>query len=51
MKISVMRVPTNKPPIIVTAKEPNIESGTKGIMPKMVVRLAIITGRKRDLEL
>ena len=46
-----MSVPMNRPPMMVTAKEPNMESGTSGIMPRMVVRLAIITGRRRDLEL
>ena len=37
--------------MMVTANEPNMESGTNGIIPRMVVRLAIITGRRRDLEL
>ena len=51
MKINVMSVPTKSPPIMVTANEPNMASGTNGTMPRMVVRLAIMTGNRRDFEL
>lgn len=44
----VMRVPTVSPPIIVMAMEPYIGSFTSGIMPTMVVREAISTGRTRE---
>ena len=45
-----MIVPINSPPIIVTAKAPNISSFTKGIIPKIVVIAARNTGRKREVE-
>ena len=37
MKMSVMSVPMNRPPMMVTARLPNIASGISGIMPRMVV--------------
>ena len=43
-----MIVPINSPPIIVTAKAPNISSFTKGIIPKIVVIAASHTARKRE---
>ena len=44
----VITVPTSNPPIIVTAREPNKSSPSKGIIPRIVVKEAIITGRKRE---
>ena len=48
---NMMSVPTDRPPIIVTASEPKSESETRGIIPRMVVSEAIITGSSRDLLL
>ena len=41
----------SRPPIMVTAIEPNIASFTSGIIPRMVVMEAIITGRSLLSEL
>lgn len=46
-----MSVPNSNPPMMAAANEPNMASVNKGIIPKMVVREAIITGRKRLCEL
>ena len=46
-----MSVPNSNPPMMAAANEPNMASVSKGIIPKMVVREAIITGRKRLCEL
>ena len=51
MNMRVMSVPTNRPPMMVTARLPNMASGMSGIMPRMVVSDAIITGRNRLFEL
>ena len=40
-------VEKNSPPMIVAAIEPNIASPSSGIIPRMVVSEAIITGRRR----
>ena len=45
-----MTVPTSKPPIMATAIGPNMASEIKGIIPKMVVPEAIMTGRRREEE-
>ena len=42
-----MSVPNSNPPMMAAANEPNMASVSKGIIPKMVVREAILTGRKR----
>ena len=46
-----MTVANSNPPIMEAANEPNIASGKSGIIPKMVVSEAIITGRRRLCEL
>ena len=51
MNISVATDENSNPPIIVAAIEPNIESVSSGIMPRIVVSEAIITGRIRLSEL
>ena len=45
-----MIVPINSPPIIVTAKAPNISSFTKGIIPKIVVIADRNARRTRKVE-
>ena len=47
----MISVPTERPPIIVTASDPKSESETSGIIPRIVVNDAIITGKSRDLLL
>ena len=51
MKMRVMSVPMNRPPMMVTARLPNMASGMRGIMPRIVVSEAIMTGRSRLFEL
>ena len=51
MKRSVISVPNVRPPIMEAASEPNMASGSSGIMPKMVVSAAIVTGRRRHWAL
>ena len=46
-----MSVPNSNPPMIEAANEPNIASGNSGIIPRIVVSEAIITGRRRLWEL
>lgn len=47
----MISVPTKRPPIITTAADPNRESLNSGIIPKIVVKDASTTGRKRITEL
>lgn len=47
IKISVMSVPKVSPPMILAANDPNIESESNGIIPRIVVNAAILTARKR----
>ena len=47
----VITVPNSNPPMMEAANEPNMASGSNGIIPKMVVSEAIITGRSRLCEL
>ena len=49
MKMRVMSVPTNRPPMIVTARLPNMASGISGIIPRMVVSDVMRIGRRRIL--
>lgn len=42
-----MSVPNSNPPMIEAANEPNMASGNSGIIPRIVVSEAIITGRRR----
>ena len=42
-----MSVPNNRPPIMEAANEPNMESVNRGIIPRIVVSEAIMTGRNR----
>ena len=49
--MSVASVENNKPPIMVTAIEPNKSSDRRGIIPSMVVSDAIITALNREQEL
>lgn len=46
---TVRNVATNRPPIIVAAIPPNIASGRRGNMPRMVVPEAMATGTSLDL--
>ena len=50
MNTKVITDPINNPDIIVTAREPKRSSPNKGIIPTIVVKEAIITGRKREEE-
>ena len=45
-----MIVPTRRPPIMDTAIGPNIASEIRGIIPRIVVPEAIITGLNLDEE-
>ena len=47
----VITVPNSNPPMMEAANEPNMASGSNGIIPRMVVSEAIITGRRRLCEL
>ena len=47
----VITVPNSNPPMMEAANEPNMASGSSGIIPRMVVSEAIITGRRRLCEL
>ena len=51
MKMRMMIVPAANPPMMVTASDPKRESEMRGIIPRMVVSEAIITGSRRDLLL
>lgn len=43
----MITVPNSRPPIMDAASEPNMASVSNGIIPKIVVKAAIITGRRR----
>ena len=47
MNRSVISVPNVRPPMMEAASEPNIASGSSGIIPRMVVSAAMVTGRRR----
>ena len=47
----VITVPNSNQPMMEAANEPNMASGSSGIIPRMVVSEAIITGRRRLCEL
>ena len=51
IKSSVISVLHSNPPIMAAASEPNIASDSNGIIPRIVVSDAIITGRRRLCEL
>lgn len=51
MNSNVISVPNVSLPIMEAASEPNMASGSNGIMPRIVVSAAIDTGRKRLCEL
>ena len=51
MNSNVISVPNVSPPIMEAASEPNMATGSNGIMPRIVVSAAIDTGRKRLCEL
>ena len=46
-----MTVANSNPPMMEAASDPNMASGKSGIIPRMVVSEAIITGRRRLCEL
>ena len=50
-RVAIARAPHSNPPMIAAASEPNMASDSKGIIPRMVVSEAIITGRRRLWEL
>ena len=51
IKSSVISVLHSNPPMIAAAKEPNMASDSKGMIPRIVVSEAIMTGRRRLWEL